>query len=55
MVRKCVVPFCKSGYNPTKKELEDGRIDEEKKKVVFKFPENDELRKRWIASIPRKD
>ena len=54
MGRKCVVPFCRGGYNPTKKEREEGEIDPERKVTVFGFPEDEELKKTWIAKIPRK-
>ena len=54
MGRKCVVPFCRGGYNPTKKEREEGKTDPERKVTVFGFPEDEELKKTWIAKIPRK-
>ena len=54
MGRKCVVPFCRGGYNPMKKEREEGETDPERKVTVFGFPEDEELKKTWIAKIPRK-
>ena len=53
MGRKCVVPFCRSGYASQKKNNESN--PEQSKVSVFKFPLNDELKKRWIASIPREN
>ncbi|XP_043251504.1 uncharacterized protein LOC122396851 [Colletes gigas] len=46
MPRRCCVPGCKGNYSSTLKS--DNYIS------VFLFPKDEELRKKWIAAIPRK-
>ena len=49
MGRKCCVPKCRSGYSLTKSNTND-----EKQSIsVFSFPENQELRRKWMRAIPR--
>ncbi|KAI8767499.1 THAP domain-containing protein 1 [Biomphalaria glabrata] len=43
MVNKCCVPFCKGNYN------------KETKAHVFQFPKDEDLKKKWLEAIPRKD
>jgi len=52
MGRKCVVPYCHGGYDSTKKEREGAET--ERKVTVFSFPKDEDLKKKWIAKIPRK-
>lgn len=47
---KCVVPFCRGGYLAT-----DPQPAIEQKRSVFRFPSNEDLKRRWIAAIPRKN
>ncbi|TRY78320.1 hypothetical protein TCAL_14374 [Tigriopus californicus] len=51
MARKCVVPFCKSGYNRGKRSKSQGLV----KVGVFQFPVDPTLRKQWIDAIPREN
>lgn len=44
MTRKCSVPCCRSNYDGTTEKVS-----------TFKFPEDDDLRKKWIKSINRSD
>ncbi|XP_076686203.1 uncharacterized protein LOC143378372 [Andrena cerasifolii] len=46
MPRRCCVPGCKGNYDSTLKS--DNYIS------VFLFPKNEELQKKWVAAIPRK-
>lgn len=43
MLHKCVVPFCKNYYKTGSKV------------ATFDFSENEELKKKWIATTQRKD
>ena len=45
---KCCVPECYGKYDDTK-----DRVGE--KVSVFKFPDDPDLRAKWIRMIPRKD
>ena len=47
MGRKCCVPKCRSGYSLT------NTNDEKQSISVFSFPENQELRRKWMRAIPR--
>ena len=51
MGRKCVVPFCKSGY--VSKVTPSKTANQGEKISVFQFPTNNELKKKWISAIPR--
>lgn len=43
----CCVPFCRTGYRPTKEFPEKITLP------LFKFPNDAELKKKWIKAIPR--
>ena len=49
MGRKCCVPKCRSGYSLTKSNTNDEKYSIS----VFSFPENQELRRKWMRAIPR--
>ncbi len=49
MVKKCVAPGCKSGYDSNREE------DKRRNTTIFTFPKDPGLRDRWIRAIPRKD
>ena len=49
MGRKCCVPKCRSGYSLTKSNTNDAK----QTISVFSFPENQELRRKWMRAIPR--
>ena len=58
MGRKCVVPNCRSGLQPNKKEVEDladkDAPDNFGRKIsIFKFPEDEYMLQKWIKAIPR--
>lgn len=42
MVYKCIVPKCRGNYKKNGQKVS-----------TFGFPKNEELRKKWISSIPR--
>lgn len=46
MVYTCCVPQCKTGYKSN---------DTDEKIALFQFPKDDNFKKKWINSIPRKD
>ena len=47
MVNTCCVPGCKSGYRSASSDND--------KAALFRFPKDEELFKKWIKAIPRKD
>lgn len=47
MPRRCCIPGCKGNYDSTLKSNNYAS--------VFLFPKNEELRKKWLAAIPRKN
>ena len=47
MVNTCCVPGCKSGYRSVS--------SDDTKPALFRFPKDEELLKKWIRAIPRKD
>ena len=46
MVYTCCVPGCTTGYVSNKSD---------KKITLFGFPSNENLKKKWVAAIPRKE
>ena len=48
MPYKCCIPECRGNYDATKE-----RMDE--KVSVFSFPDDPDLRAKWLRMIPRKD
>jgi len=51
MVYTCCVPGCRTGYRPTKKETLEA-VTSCERISVFKFPNDENLRKKWIRAIP---
>lgn len=54
MPSRCVVPGCKSNYDTSLKDETGTRLTTNYKSI-FHFPKNEELRKKWISAIPRKN
>ena len=51
MVYSCCVPNCRSGYKALKSENKTAKPQA----AMFDFPFDEDLRKRWLKSIKRKD
>ncbi|CAH2011665.1 unnamed protein product [Acanthoscelides obtectus] len=47
MPKRCCVPGCKGNY--------EAELRSTPYRSVFRFPKNEELKSKWLASIPRKD
>jgi hypothetical protein len=48
MPYKCCIPECRGNYDATEERSDD-------KVSVFRFPDDPDLRAKWIRMIPRKD
>ena len=52
MGRKCAALFCRSGYDTTKRDLESD-AQPPIRRHVFRFPKDNEVRKKWVEALGR--